>query len=337
MRATSGVLAVAIVVLLGADRAAAQTVAVEVTQSAGTSSESIDFAAAQARVFAEPWRGWRITTEASWGARSRPESDVFGTAYPYAGRLDVIEAFAEWFRRGDGVRAVRAGRYRLPFGLSSASDHAYIGYLRPPLIRYGDYYALSSGYLEHGVDALVGVGRVSIEASVGRPADVGVARRRPGTTGAVRGELALGPMILGASMVDTTPYLPATFALGRAHYTGVDLRVMRRGVQVRGEWLDGRPFDGTTTRGGYLDLIVHTRWMDRVTALGRAETLDYDTIPRFALNSHRVSGGARVRLFRGVAVALGVSHQLGQMTQRRRTAIDTAITWAWRTDRSFSR
>lgn len=320
-----------------ASLAYAQTAAVELTQSTGVSSEDVAFAGTQVRVLAEPWRGWRLTAEASWGHRSRDVSDAFGTAYPYGGRVDAIEAFAEWFRRGRGLRAVRAGRYRTPFGLSSASDHAYIGYLRPPLIRYGRYYALSNGYLEHGVDALAGVGPVSLELSVGRPHDVGTAVRRDGTTSAARAEVSAGAFILGASVIDTTPYLPATFARGRTRFRGLDLRVMHRGIQVRGEWLDGQPFDGTSTHGGYLDLIVHTPGMDRVTAVARAETLDYDTTSRFALETHRVSGGVRVRLWRGLSGAIGVSHQRGQQTQRRRTAVDSGLTWAWRTDRALSR
>lgn len=326
-----------LLLLLFATLAHAQTVAVELTQSTGVSSEDITFAGTQARVLAEPWRGWRLTAEASWGERSRQVSDVFGTAYPYGGRLDAIEAFAEWFRRGDGLRAVRAGRYRTPFGLSSASDHAYVGYLRPPLIRYPRYYALSNGYLEHGVDVLAGAGPVSLELSVGRPGDVGTAVRRDGTTSAARAEVSAGPLILGASVIDTTPYLSAAFARGRTRFHGLDLRVMHRGIQLRGEWLDGRPYDGTSTHGGYLDLIVHTRWMDRVTAVARAETLDYDTPSRFALETHRLSGGARIRLWRGLSAAIGVTHQFGRQTQRKRTAVDSAFTWVWRTDRLLPR
>ena len=47
------------------------------------------------------------------------------------------------------------------------------------------------------------------------------------------------------------------------------------GVQVRGEWIDGRSFAGTRTFGGYADLIVHRPFMGPVTAVARAEKLDY--------------------------------------------------------------
>ncbi|MGE0814669.1 MAG: hypothetical protein AB7O28_14795 [Vicinamibacterales bacterium] len=324
---------VALLALSGA-AAGAQTAAIEVAQSAGGSTESIAFAGTQVRALAEPVRSVRLAAEVSWGGRTRTESDVFGTAYPYGGRVDLVEAYAEWIGGRHGVRAVRAGRYRTPFGLSSASDHAYVGFLRPPLVRYGEYFALSTGYLEHGVDVLTGVSRVSLELSASRPADVGGAIRRTGTTGAARVEATIGPAIVGVSRVDTTPHLPESFARGRARFTGLDLRAMLRGVQVRGEWLDGQPFDGTTTTGGYLDLIVHTRRMDRLTALGRIETLDYDTASRFALRTHRMSAAARVRLWQGLALSVGATTQGGQRTQRRPTALDVGLTWTLRKDLS---
>lgn len=326
-------LAAGVIGMALADTASAQTAAIDVTQSAGTSSEAISAAGVQARASAEPLRGLRFVAEAAWGDRRGSDSDAFGTAYPYGGRVDLIETYAEWVRVGNGVRAVRAGRYRTPFGMSSASDHAYLGFLRPPLIRYGSYFALSTGYLEHGIDLLAGAGPVSIEGSVGRPGDVGEALRRPGTTRAARAEVAGRGLVIGVSAIDTMPYLPALFARGRARYTGLDLRWMRNGVQVRGEWLDGRPFDGTSTIGGYLDVIAHTRRMNRVTALARVETLDYATPnTRFALKTHRIGGGARVRVWQQLALSAGVAHQFGKQTQHDRTVLDAGLTWTWRTD-----
>lgn len=316
---------------------AQQSAALEVVQSVGASSESVVSAALQVRGLADAGRGLRAVVEGSWADRSRDAGDVFGAAYPYGGRVDLIEAYAEWGRSGHGLRAVRAGRYRTPFGLAAASDHAYIGFLRPPLVRYGSYFALSSGYLEHGVDVLAGVSRVSLEVSASRPADVGTAIRRGGTTKAARAEVALGPAVVGVSALNTTPYLPARFAHGRAKFTGVDLRVMTGGVQVRGEWLEGQPYAGRTTTGGYLDLIVHTRRMDRVTALGRIEKLDYPAPSAFALFTKRATVALRVRTWQGAAVSVGLSHQGGQQTQRRRTALDLGMTWVLRQDRSRTR
>ena len=175
------------------------------------------------------------------------------------------------------MRSVQGGRYRTPFGIYAASDHAYIGFLRPPLIRYGEYYALSSGYLEHGVDVVVGAPRLSVEISVGMPGDVGEAIRRPGVDTVVRAEGTAGSLIVGVSFIDTTPY-----------HAGADGRTVARAsaawtrdgwaaaCRMRGEWLGGRPFDGTTTTGGYVDVIVHRPVMGPVTALLRAERLAYD-------------------------------------------------------------
>lgn len=325
--------AVMLVCLACGSIAAAQDVAVEVNQAAGGSSEEIAGVGTQVRVLGEIASRWRFEAEGAWGDRTAGTSDVLGAAYPYGGRAEVMEAYVEYMRpAGRGIRSIRGGRYRTPFGFSAASDHAYIGFLRPPLIRYGDYYALSNGYLEHGVDVVVGSPRLWGEVSVGRPADVGDAIRRPGTNTVLRAQGALGALILGASFVDTTPYLPSTFARGRARFGGIDARWMHAGVQLRGEWIGGRPFDGTSTTGGYADLIVHRPRMGPVTALVRAERLDYDTIPQFALYTHRYSTAARVRLWQGLSVSTGVSHQRGQLTQSRRTAVDLGFSYTLRRD-----
>ncbi len=311
-----------------------QTVAAEVSQSVGVSTEDIAGAGTQVRMLGEAASGLRLQVEGAWGARSTDsESDVFGTAYPYEGGFQVIEAYGEYFFSSQKwVRSVKGGRYRTPFGISAASDHAYIGFLRPPLIRYGDYYALSSGYLEHGVDVVVGKPRLSVELSVGTPGDVGDAIRRSGIDTVVRAEGTAGSLIVGVSFIDTTPYLPIQYATGRARFGGVDARWMGGGVQLRGEWLGGQPFDGTTTTGGYADLIVHRPVMGPVTALLRAERLAYAAPEPHALYSHRYTAGARIRLWKGLATSVGISHQGGQLTQSRRTAIDVGVTYAARHD-----
>jgi hypothetical protein len=108
---------------------------------------------------------------------------------------------------------------------------------------------------------------------------------------------------------------------------------MKDGVQLRGEWLGGRPFDGTSTTGGYVDLIVHRPSMGPVTALARIERLDYDTIPQFALFTHRYAAAARIRLIQGLSTSFGLVHQGGHLTQRRRTAFDVGISYAIRHSR----
>jgi hypothetical protein len=311
-----------------------QEVAVEAAQSFGLSTEEIAGAGTQARVLGDITPGLRFALEGAWGARSgEHDSDVFGTAYPYGGEVQVIEAFGEYFFAPQRwVRSVKGGRYRTPFGIYAASDHAYVGFLRPPLIRYGEYYALSSGYLEHGVDVVVGAPRLSVEVSLGTPGDVGDAIRRPGVGTVARAEGSAGSLIVGVSYIDTTPYLPAEFATGRARFGGVDARWMGGGVQVRGEWLGGRPFDGTTTTGGYADVIVHRPVMGPLTALLRAERLAYSAAEPYALYTHRYAAAVRVRLWKGLATSVGISHQAGQLTQSRPTAIDIGVTYAARHD-----
>lgn len=314
--------------------AAAQTIAVEGTHSAGASSEEITALGTQIRILGdagETLRGLRFQIEGTWGWRSNDEGDFFGTAYPYGGEVDLMEAFAEYVAEGGGpLRAVKGGRYRPPFGISASSDHAYLGFLRAPLVRYGEYYALSNQYLEQGASIVVGQPRLSVEASVGVPGDVGEAIRRPGASAVVRGQAAVGTWIVGASYIDTTPYLPARFAAGRARYGGVDVRWMANGVLVRGEWIGGQPFDGTRTTGGYADLIVHRPPMGPITAFARAERLAYAADPPHALYTHRYTAGARVRVWRTLAVSAGVAHQAGQVTQVRPTAFDLGVTGSWR-------
>jgi hypothetical protein len=324
------ILSLAIILAGEAAAASAQTTSVEVQQSLGVSSESIAAAATQLRVIGQPRPRFRFELEASLGARSGGQSDVFGTAYPYSGR-QVMEAYAEYISPDRVVRSVRGGRYRTPFGISAASEHAYIGFLRPPLIRYGDYFALSNGYLEHGLDVVVGAAGLAVELSVGKPADVGEAVRRSGLTTVTRIEAAFETLIVGGSFINTTPYLPAHFARGVARFGGVDVRWMKDGIHLRGEWLGGRPFAGTTTTGGYVDLLLHRPWMGPVTTLVRAERLDYVAQEPFSLETTRYQAAARIRVWRGLSVSAGAAHQNGQLTQTRRTAVDVGLSYAVRT------
>jgi hypothetical protein len=285
------------------------------------------------RVFGEPRAGLRFEVEGMWGTRSRDGSDVFGTAYPYEGEADLGAAYATFARPASrGIRSIRAGRYRPPFGISSASEHAYVGFLRPPLIRYGGYYALSNSYFDHGVDVIVGAPRLSLRASVGVPWDVGDVRRRPGAGGTVRIEGHVSSFVLGVSYIDTTPDRPPIYAHGRARFAGVDVRWMQNGLMLRGEWLGGRPFEGTATRGGYVDVLVHRPSLGPVTLLARAERLAYDARAPFSLYTHRYSAGARVRVWRSLSISSMAVHQSGQQTQRRPTAIDVGVTYAVRHD-----
>ena len=332
MAVTSFTFALFVAALLHASVARSQPVAVEASQSGGYSTEEIAAVATQFRGFGEvtPAR-LRFNVEAAWGTRTAGRTDVFGTAYPYTGPLQIIEAYGErTFLPGGALFGVKAGRYRTPFGISSASDHAYMGFMRAPLIRYDNYFALSNTFLEHGVDLIAGTPHLSVEASAGVPGDVGTAIRRPGLNTVLRGQAAFGPMIVGVSRIDTQPYQNPRFARGNAVFNGIDVRFMQDGVQVRGEWIDGRPFDGTTTTGGYLDLIVHRPRMGPVTAVARAERLFYDAAPPFAMSVRRYTAGTRIRIIDQLAAQVALVHQSRQIPQRRPTALDLGITYSIR-------
>lgn len=332
MAVTRVALAVVVLGVTHAGIARSQPVTVEVTQSGGYSTEEIAAVATQVRTFGEltPSR-LRFNAEAAWGMRSAAGSDVFGAAYPYEGPIEVIEAYGErTFLPGRGLFGVKAGRYRTPFGISSGSDHAYLGFLRAPLIRYEGYFALSNNFLEHGLDVIAGTPHLSIEASAGVPGDVGDVHRRQGLDTVLRGQGAWGPMVVGVSRINTRPHQNPRFARGRTVFTGIDVRWMHSGVQVRGEWIAGRPFDGTSTTGGYLDLIVHRPVMGPMTAVLRAERLDYDAAPPFAMSAERYTAGTRIRLLDRLAAQIAVVHQSRQIPQRRPTALDLGLSYSLR-------
>ena len=324
--------AVLATVLLSGAAARAQSIATEVDLTTGYSTEGLGASATQVRAFGEAGHGVSFFAETSWANRSPGETDAFGSAYPYGNRVQAIEAYAERaFHPGGAMVSVRAGRFRTPFGISGRSDHAYTGFLRAPLIRYDDYYALSNTALEHGADVLVGGSHVSVEASVGAPADLTTAKRRPGTDTSIRGQVYVGSLIVGASYARSRPNWPEVYAFGHASFTGIDARWMRNGVQLRGEWIGGQPFDGTTTTGGYLDLLVHRVGMGPLTAVVRIERLDYDTIPPYALYARRATIGGRARLLGHLTVQAGVVHQWGnQQIQLTPTALDLGVTYSLR-------
>lgn len=331
-RMNATVAAATLACLMEAGTAWSQSLTTEAAASTGVSTEErISAAAVQLRAFGDVRAGIRFFTEAAWGVRSDEGSDAFGAAYPYSNRVQVIEAYGERiFQPGNGLVAVRAGRYRTPFGISNGSDHGYTGFLRAPLIRYDGYFALSNNFLEHGVDLVAGVPRLTVEASVGRPGDAGSAVRRPTVDTVTRIQSFLGPVVAGASHIRTSPYLPERFASGRSVFTGVDLRWMHGGVQLRGEWITGRPFEGTTTRGWYADAIVHRLAMGPVTAVARIEQLDYDTDSAFALHARRHTIGARIRIFQALSAQLNIIHQTGRLAEDGAAALDVGVTYSRR-------
>ena len=115
----------------------------------------------QARALAETASGLRFSIEAAWAARSDTSSDVFGAAYPYANRLQVIEAFAErTFLRMEGCSASGPAAFE-PRSASPAEAITTIWDFIAH--RSSDTTgATRSRTTEHGVDVVAGVPRLSV-------------------------------------------------------------------------------------------------------------------------------------------------------------------------------
>lgn len=289
------VASVLLALLLCRGVASAQAPAAEADVTVGTSSQGVQALATQVRLFGALPGDWRFYGDSTWAARRGRESDAFGAAYPYEPEFRPMELYLEkTVVRGARVVGTRIGRYRTPFGLYGRSEHGYTGFVRAPLIRYSDYWALSNNFLETGVSAVAGATWLSAEGSVGVASDVDKYARPGGVNGVLRVQSAFGSLIVGASHIRTRPSKEWGFATGRAEFSGVDVRWMQSGVLVRGEWLTGRPFDGAKTRGGYLDVLVHRPAMGPVTAVARLERLDYFA-GRFSRYPRRYSAGAKVR------------------------------------------
>jgi hypothetical protein len=106
---------------------------------------------------------------------------------------------------------------------------------------------------------------------------------------------------------------------------------MSGGVQLRGEWIAGRPFTGTTSSGWYADALVHRVGMGPVTAVLRIEQFEYEetgsTEDEF---QRRETIGARIRLLYGLSLNLNLLHRSGDLQGYRPTTLDVGITWSIR-------
>jgi hypothetical protein len=167
--------------------------------------------------------------------------------------------------------------------------------------------------------------------TLGAPADIGSGRRRPGLDRVLRVQAAPGSAIVGVSHIVTQPYQPARYARGRAQFFGLDGRWMRAGVTLRGEWITGRPFDGTRTTGGYADLMVHRPSFGPATIVFRAERLVYEATPTASVYAQRYTAGARVRVLDRLSVQANVLTQRGLKTGHR-AAFDLGLTYVFRRD-----
>ena len=296
---------------------------------------SVAAAATQIRLFGDVPSGLRVYLEGAWAARTddgEAETDAFGAAYPYGNRVQAIEAYAErLFRPGRALVGFRAGRYRTPFGIHTPR--------RLCVLRISARAADSVRRLFRPLEQL------SRERRGARCRPPSALRRRPAsarlpTSAAHDGDLGWirvsrvqgyhGPWIVGVSHISTTPYFPARFARGRSVFTGIDLRWTRDGVQVLGEWITGRPFDGTKTDGWHVGVIVHRQAMGPVTAVLRSEALDYDAAPPRARRARRHTIGGRVRLPRNLSAQVNLLHQTGDLSTSSATAVDLALTYSIR-------
>jgi hypothetical protein len=320
--------AVAFVVAALPVGAQAQSLTTEVAVTAGGSTQDVNAQAMQVRVFGATRSDWRVFLEGAFGRTAGASSDAFGAAYPYDRRVRAMETYLEkTFRPNGAIVGVRAGRYRVPFGISGGSDYSYSGFLRAPLVRYGSNWALSNTFLEAGADVLVGMPSFDVETSLGRPHDQSpIGERRPaGLDVVLHGQAYYGSAIIGVSTLRTRPSMSGPFVSGNMVFHGIDGRWMRGGVEVRGEWIFGRPFDGVTTAGGYLDVLVHRLRMGPVTGVGRIERLDY-AAGAYSSYPRRATVGAKVRLTTALTGQVNVVRDFGAAPVSRRPMLDLGLT-----------
>ena len=304
----------------------AQSLTTEADVTVGQSTERSTAGAVQVRLFGPVKADWRIHFEGSWAGVSSDTSTAFGTAFPYDRSFRPMDAYAEkMFRPGNQLFGVRLGRYRTPFGISSRSDHAYSGFTRAPLIRYGGNYALSNTSYETGASVLAGTPAFSLETSIGTPLDASHEGRPRTASAVVRLQAVYRSLIVGSSYLNSESYRKGDWVKGRMIFRGVDARWMRGGVQLRGEWINGRSFDGVATRGGYLDTILHVRAMGPVTAVARIEKLDYDA-GQFSFYYRRYSVGTLIRIAKQTSLQFNLVRQPGGLSPGRTVALDASIT-----------
>jgi len=332
-----------------ASTAAAQNRTAEVDMTGGYSGEEIRAAAAQARTFGEvdPHSRIQYFAEVAWGRRWASDeevtggsllgadpmgTDVFGAAYAYSNELKLTEIYAERsFSSHRAFLTVRGGQFRTPFGIYNRSDYSYTGFIRPPLIRYDGYFGLSNNYTERGAKITGGLPWLSAEYSVSKPHDLGSSQRRDGVDHTFRAQGYVGPLILGVSHASSEPYLPAFFAFGRQVFTGVDARwAHHSGVQLRGEFFHGHSFEGVTTNGWYAETLVHHVGMGPVTAVARAESMDYTAPAPRARSARRATLGMRVRLPQFVTVQVNYMRQHGDLPHIYNNSVDLTVTYSFR-------
>src|SRR5262249_26287097 len=114
---------------------------------------------------------------------------------------------------------------------------------------------------------------------------------------------------------------------------------MKRGVQVRGELIEGRPFLGARTRAGYVDFLVHKVFMGPVTAVARLERLDYYAGP-FSEFPWRYTVGAKIRISQALTAQVNYVRQplaASYVPDQGHKSLDVALTYNIRAEGLLSR
>lgn len=330
--------------MAGAISSPAQSLTTELDATSGYSTDDQTWvASSQVRTFGEIKPKIQFNIEGTWARRSEDTTDAFNAAYPYNGRVQLSEAYAErGFQLGSLSGSVRGGQYRSPFGIYSRADHGYLGFLRAPMMRSEYNWSINNTMMERGADFIAGIPHFSGEVSIGTPGDItNDLKRRSGVGTVVRLQVYFKTIIAGVSHINTPSYAPASIAEpGRLDFSGVDLRWTYAGVQIRGEWLAGEQWkDGTKTRGGYLDAIVHRRFMGPVTAVYRTEQLNFEypfspdpslPVQHATWRGLRQTAGARIRIPGGFTAQFNVLRHSKNVAYSKPSAFDIGVTYSFR-------
>ena len=247
-----------------------------------------------------------------------------------------MEIYAErYFRPRGAMLAVRAGRFRMPFGIYNRSDHGYSGFLRPPLIRYDGYFGISNNWLEDGAMFTAGAAatvrrsqrqppaRRRIRRSARRARHVDPRARLPRTVRRRRKLRAQQSVSVAAICRRTPGVLGRRCAMGASVRTA-GARGIPEGPFVRGR-VDNRlvcrrhraPARNGAVHGGR---PRRSRWTTRLPA------------PRDR-RAKRLTLGTRVRLPGPVTLQLNYLRQHGDLPRLKSHSIDFSATYSFRMDR----
>ena len=313
------------------------TVSTEADVTVGYSSEdAVSASAAQVRMFGETPSRLRFNVEGTWGNRSSNTTDAFGAASGIpAASSSAKPTSSAWLSASRRPTASGSASIAARSGTPVPATTPTRGSFAPRSMRDHGYWAVTNNFLERGVDLMAATQRFSIEASLGTPGDTGIARRRAGLDAVVHAQAHVLGATLGVSRMSSEPYGDTAVSKGRVAFTGVDARWMRGGVQLRGEWLGGRAWKGTTTTTWDVDASVHRQVMGPITAVIRTERLSFASVTPYAWRDMmcdedwhglRHSVGARVRLPAGVTAQLSLVRQAEELAEDgARTALDLAL------------